>query len=91
MAGFFVWPTFFDRPNAVKLCNPCWKRSRQIRTKVVGGGIFYSFFRGNRQPEVASDVIFGVAIDKVGVDAFVKSGDSGSNSSWVKLLRAYNI
>ena len=42
---------------------------------------FLSFFRDNFRPEVASDIISGLSVDEVGLDVFVKFGDSRSSPS----------
>ena len=40
------------------------------------------FFRYNFQPKIDNDVIFGLAVDYVGMDVLVKFGDFRSNGSW---------
>ena len=61
-----------------KFLDPCLNRLREIPPEAVGGGIFDSFFRYNFRREVGNDVISGMAVDYVGMDASVKFGDSRS-------------
>ena len=57
--------------------DPRLNRSREIRPEAVRDGIFDCFLNfDNCQPEIASDVISGMAIHYVGVDVRVKLGDS---------------
>ena len=61
----------------VKLRDPGLKCSREVSPVVVEGGIFDRFVNfDNYQAEVALDVISGLAIQYVGMDACVKFGDS---------------
>ena len=59
----------------VKFGRPRLNHSREISPEAFGSGVFESFFLCNFRPEVASDVISGVAIDYVGLDAQVEFGD----------------
>ena len=54
--------------------------STKIRPKAVGGGILGRFSNVDKcRPEVAGDVIFGTAVDLVGMDVSAKCGDSTIN------------
>ena len=41
--------------------------------------VFFDCFPHNFRPEVGNDVISGTALDNVGVDVYLKFGDSRSN------------
>ena len=57
----------------VKLCDPCLNGSPVIRPDAVGGGIFGRFSNFYKcRPEVAGDIISGVAVDYVDPDVFCK-------------------
>ena len=64
----------------VKFCDPSLNHSQETPPEAVGGGIFDSFFRYNFRLQVDNDVIYGAAVDNIGVDVHVKFGDSRSNS-----------
>ena len=56
-------------------------RVTKIRPKAVGSGIFCRFPNFDKcRPEVAGDVISGVAVDYVGIDVRATFGESGLNS-----------
>ena len=57
--------------------------SQEIPPEAVRIGIFDSFFRYYFRPEVDNDVISGVAADNVGMDVWVKFGDSRSKGQTV--------
>ena len=59
--------------NAVRFRNPRLNHSRNIRLKSSGAAL-RQFFRDNFQPEVASGIISGATVDKVGVGISVKFG-----------------
>ena len=59
----------------VKFHDPSLNRSRELPHEAVGGSILTVFPR-NFQPEVATDVISGVALDSVCMDVCIKLGDS---------------
>ena len=77
ISGEFVGPTLLDR--CVKFRCHSLNASREILPEAVGGGISDSFFRYNFRPEVDNDVLFGVAVDNVGVGICVEFGNSRSN------------
>ena len=61
----------------VKIRDSCLNRYPDIRREAVGGGSFDRFVNfDNCQPEVASDVISGTAIQNVGMDILANFGDS---------------
>ena len=54
------------------------RRATKIRPKTVESGIFGRFPNFDKcRSEVAGDVVSGVAIDHVGVDALATFGESG--------------
>ena len=67
--------------NCGKFCDPHLNHSEEIRPKAVRGGICGSFFHDNFRPEVASDVMFGVVVERTRMDVTGKFGDSRSNRS----------
>ena len=77
ISGAFVGPFVLDK--CLKCRDPSFNRSREIPPEAIGNGIFDSFFRYNSRPEENNDVVSGVAVDNVGMDADVKFCDSRSN------------
>ena len=66
---------------APKLCDPCLNYYREIRYKAVGSGISGRILNSdNSRPEVTSDVISGLAVYWVGIDAWLKYGYSRLNN-----------
>ena len=61
-------------------CDSRLKRFREIRPEVIGRGIL-QFVYDNFQSEEASDFVSGVAAEWVGLEVYVKFGDSTSNGS----------
>ena len=55
-------------------------RAAKFRPKAVVGGIF-DIFHDNLRPKVATDVMSDMVVERVGVDAPAKLGDSRSNHS----------
>ena len=76
ICGKFIGAVVRDK--RVKFRDPRLNRSREIPPKAVCGGILDRFFKhsDNCQPEVASVVISGMAVQYVGMDVCVKFGDS---------------
>ena len=69
------------RDTPVILYDPRLNRSREISSETVGGGIFNHYSNFHKcLPEVAGEVISGVAVELVGADASAKCGDSRLNS-----------
>ena len=63
---------------------PRLNSSEEIRPKAVGGSIFGRFLNFDKcRPEVASDVISGVALFYVGMGVRAKFGDSRLNSGQI--------
>ena len=70
ISGIFVGPVVHDK--RVKFRDHRLNRSREILPDAVGGGKFDRFLNfDNCQPGVASDVISGMAVQHVGMDACV--------------------
>ena len=71
-----LWgPTVPDR--WVKFRDPRLNHSGEIRPKAVGCCIFSRFSNFYKcRPEVAGDVISGVALEHVGMDVHAKCGES---------------
>ena len=64
----------------VKLCDPCFNHSREIPPK-PSQAVFLTVFCYNFRLEVDTDVIYGVAVDYVGIGVKIKFGDSRPNGS----------
>ena len=70
----FVGPIVPDEP--VKFRNPCLNNCWENAPQATGNSIFENFFRCNFRSEVDGEVISRVPLEDVGVDVFVKVGDS---------------
>ena len=79
ISGRFVAPDCRNMP--LKYRDPRLNRSREVPPEVVGGVIFGGFFRDDFRLEVVSDVMSGTGVEYLGVEVFVKFGDSRSNGS----------
>ena len=62
-----------DKP--VKQDDPSLKNSREIPPEAVETA-FSTVFPYNFRPETDNDVIFGVAVDSIGMNVPIKLGDS---------------
>ena len=76
ISGRFVGPRVLDK--RVKYYDPRLNCSRDIPPEAVGGGIFDSP-PCNFHPEVDDDIVSGVTVGLVGMDAPIKLGGSRSN------------
>ena len=74
ISGMFAGSIFPD--TFVKFCDIHLNRSGEIKPKAIGCGILAVFFNlDNCRPEVAGDVVSGVALDHVGMDVTAKFAD----------------
>ena len=69
-------PLFIDKQ--VKFHDPSFNRSRESPPPKPSEAIF-SVSSYNLRPEIDNDLISGLAVDTVGVDFHIKSGDSRSS------------
>ena len=79
ISGLFIRQSIAHK--AVNFNDPRLNRCREIRPNPSQTAFSTDFCRDNSPPDAVSDVVSGVAVDLVGMDVRVKSGDSTSYRS----------